>query len=242
MEGNGRRRVVVTGTGVVTPIGLTSRVLGLDEARPVRRQPARGLRLDDLKILIAGADQGFRSQRRLKHFQRDKLILYADRYSWFAAAAADEAVSSRASRRPSPTPIASACIVGSGAGGLSTIEKCLPRSLHPQEARHPPADAAAHHRLLGQRPRRHRVRHQGPDVRHLQACSTATHAIGIARDYIRNGVVDVAIAGASEASSTTAPCGPGRPCTCCRREGCFPFAKKRNGTVLGEGAGILVLE
>ena len=55
---------------------------------------------------------------RLKHFKRDKIILHADRYSWFAAAAADEAIKQSGLEVPFTDPYRAACIVGSGAGGL----------------------------------------------------------------------------------------------------------------------------
>ena len=83
---------------------------------------------------------------------------------------------------------------------------------------------------------------KGPTFATCSACSTATHAIGVGRDYIRNGLVDVAIAGASESVINYGTMKAWQAMHVLSPEGCFPFAKKRNGTVLGEGAGILVLE
>jgi nodulation protein E len=83
---------------------------------------------------------------------------------------------------------------------------------------------------------------KGPTFATCSACSTATHAIGIARDYIKNGMVDVAIAGASESVINYGTMKAWQALHVLSPEGCFPFAKKRNGTVLGEGAGILVME
>jgi nodulation protein E len=83
---------------------------------------------------------------------------------------------------------------------------------------------------------------KGPTFATCSACSTATHAIGIARDYIRDGVVDVAVAGASESVINYGTMKAWQALHVLSPEGCFPFAKKRNGTVLAEGAGILVLE
>src|SRR4051794_2293587 len=83
---NGARRVVVTGTGVVTPIGLTvddfwaSMHVGKSGVSELG-----GFPLEDLKILIAAQIKDFDPKVRLKHFQRDKLVMHADRYSWFAA-------------------------------------------------------------------------------------------------------------------------------------------------------------
>ena len=66
------------------------------------------------------------------------------------------------------------------------------------------------------------------------ACSTAAHAITLGRDYIRNGLVDVAIVGASESVITYGTMKAWQAMHVLSPEGCFPFAKKRNGTVLGE--------
>jgi nodulation protein E len=83
---------------------------------------------------------------------------------------------------------------------------------------------------------------KGPTFATCSACSTATHAIGIARDYIQNNLVDVAIAGASEAVINYGTMKAWQALHVLSPQGCFPFSKKRNGTVLAEGAGILVLE
>ena len=62
------------------------------------------------------------------------------------------------------------------------------------------------------------------------------------RDFIRNGLVDVAIVGASEAPHTYGTMRAWQATSLLSPDGIFPFARKRNGTVLAEGAGILVLE
>src|SRR3979409_723257 len=93
MQGAGvPHRVVVTGVGVVTPIGTTVPEFWAG-CRSARNgiSPLDGFDLADLKILIGAQIRDFDPKVRLKHFQRDKIILHADRYSWFAAAAADEA-------------------------------------------------------------------------------------------------------------------------------------------------------
>jgi nodulation protein E len=60
--------------------------------------------------------------RPVEALQRDRIITLADRYSWFAAAAADEAVRQSGLKYPFEDPYRTACIVGSGAGGLTTFE------------------------------------------------------------------------------------------------------------------------
>src|SRR5262244_2589735 len=203
-------RVVVTGLGVVTPIGTQIR-----DCDP---------------------------KTRLKHFQRDKIILHADRYSWFAAAAADEAIKQSGLETPFKDGYRVACIIGSGAGGLQTMETSY-RDLFilKKKATHPltllrfiGSSAAAHVGI--------EYGIKGPTFATCSACSTAAHAIGIGMDYIRHGMADVAIVGASEAVINYGVMRAWQAMHVLSPEGILPFAKKRNGTVLGEGAGILVLE
>ena len=242
-ETTAKRRVVVTGMGAVTAIGQTVPELwSAMLAAKCGVGPLEGVQAEDLKIVIGAQIKGFDPKARLKHFKRDKLILHADRYSWFAAAAADEAIAQAGLAVPFADPYRAACIIGSGAGGLVTFENAY-RDLfiHNKRATHPltllriiGSSAAAHVGI--------EYGVKGPTFATCSACSTATHAIGIARDYIRNNVVDVAIAGASEAVINYGTMKAWQALHVLSPEGCFPFSKKRNGTVLGEGAGILVLE
>jgi nodulation protein E len=242
-NGNGTRRVVVTGMGAVTPIGQTVPELwaGVREAKS-GVSDLGGFPLDDLKILIAAQIKDFDQKARLKHFERDKIVIHADRYSWFAAAAADEAMRQSGLEIPVTDPYRAACIVGSGAGGLVTYETAY-RDLfiHNKRATHPLTLL----RIIGSSASAHvgiEFGIKGPTFATCSACSTATHAIGLAYDYIRRGVVDVAIAGASESVINYGTMKAWQALHVLSPQGCFPFAKKRNGTVLGEGAGILVLE
>jgi nodulation protein E len=242
-KANGARRVVVTGTGVVTPIGLTVDDFWTSmKAGRCGVSELGGFPLEDLKILIAAQIKDFDPKKRLRHFQRDKLVLHADRYSWFAAAAADEAVKQSGLEFPIADPYRAACIVGSGAGGLVTYENSY-RALfiEGKRATHPLTLL----RIIGSSASAHvgiEFGVKGPTFATCSACSTATHAIGIALDYIRNGAVDVAIAGASESVINYGTMKAWQALHVLSPEGCFPFAKKRNGTVLSEGAGILVME
>ena len=242
-EAKEKRRVVVTGMGVVTPIGLNVDAFweGLREAR-VGVSELGGFPLDDLKILIAAQIKDFEPKEHLRHFKRDKIIMHADRYSWFAAAAADQAVKQSGLEVPFVDPYRTACIIGSGAGGLVTYEKAY-RDLFIENKRatHPLTLL----RIIGSSASAHvgiEFGVKGPTFATCSACSTATHAIGTARDYIEHGLVDVAIAGASESVINYGTMKAWQALHVLSPEGCFPFAKKRNGTVLGEGAGILILE
>ena len=237
------RRVVVTGLGVVTPIGTNvDEFWGGLKTGKSGVSPLGGFPIDDLKILIAAQIKDFDPKQRLKHFKRDRIITLADRYSWFAAAAADEAVRMAGLEMPLEDPYRSACIIGSGAGGLVTFETAYrdlfilqKRATHPLTLLRIIGSSAAAHVGI-------EFGIKGPTFATCSACSTATHAIGISRDYIRDGIVDVAIAGASKSVITYGTMKAWQALHVLSPEGCFPFAKKRNGTVLGEGAGILVLE
>jgi nodulation protein E len=224
MQGAGvPHRVVVTGLGVVTPIGTTVPEFwqGCKDSK-LGISPLDGFEIGDLKILIGAQIRDFDPKARLKHFSRDKIILHADRYSWFAAAAADEAIKQSGLAVPFANPYRVACIVGSGAGGLQTMLRFIGSS------------AAAHVGI--------EFGVKGPAFATCSACATAAHAIGIGRDYIRHGLADVAIVGASESVINYGVMRAWQAMHVLSPEGCYPFAKKRNGTVLAEGAGMLVLE
>ena len=245
-ERNGARRVVVTGLGVVTPIGLTvpdfwtNIRAGKCGVTTLGALPQEDL--DDLKIKIGAQIKDFEPKARLRHWKRDKFILHSDRYSWFAAAAADEAVAQSGLKTPFDNASRTACIIGSGAGGLTTFETAY-RDLFilKKKATHPLTLI----RIIGSSASAHvgiEFGVKGPTFATCSACSTAAHAIGMARDFIRNGVVDVAICGASESVINYGTMKAWQALHVLSPEGCFPFSKNRNGTVLGEGAGILVLE
>jgi nodulation protein E len=242
-QSNGARRVVVTGMGVVTPIGFN-----VDDFWASLRVGKSGVTelgnfpIDDLKILIAAQIKDYEPKVRLKGFKRDRIITMADRYSWFAADAAAQAVAQSGLEFPVENPYRAACIIGSGAGGLTTYENAY-RDLfiHNKRATNPLTLL----RIIGSSASAHvgiEFGIKGPTFATCSACSTATHAIGIARDYIQNGLVDVAIAGASESVINYGTMKAWQALHVLSPQGVFPFAKKRNGTVLADGAGILVLE
>jgi nodulation protein E len=185
--------------GVVTPIGTTVADFWAS-CREGRSGvgPLGGFPIEDLKILIAAQIKDFDHRARLKHFSRDKIIIHADRYSWFAAAAADEAIKQSGVQTPFQDPYRTACIIGSGAGGFVTLENAYrdlfilnKRATHPLTLLRIIGSSAAAHVGI-------EYGVKGPTFATCSACSTAAHAIGIGRDYVRAGLADVAIVGASE--------------------------------------------
>lgn len=233
------RRVVVTGMGAVTPIGLdvnefwSSVKAGRCGISKIENWP-----LEDLYIHIAGEIKNFDPAKHLK----SKKISYGDRYSWFAGRAADEAWTQSGLPTPYDQPYRAASIIGSGAGGFTTIESAY-RDLFILNKR--ATNPLTLLRIIGSSASAHvgiEFGIKGPTFATCSACSTATHAIGIGLDYIRNGIADVAVTGASEAVLTYGSLRVWQAMRVLSPDGLFPFSKKRNGTVLGEGAGILVLE
>jgi nodulation protein E len=82
----------------------------------------------------------------------------------------------------------------------------------------------------------------GPAFAISSACASGAHSIGVAGDLIRNGVADAALAGASEAIMTYGALETWKAMHILSDELCRPFSKNRKGLVIGEGAGVLVLE
>jgi len=238
------RRVVVTGTGVVTPIGndvptfWTALKEGRSGVGPLRDIDFDEKYVRDLFIQIACQVKAFDPKTRIKN----RLLLLADRYSQFAGAAAAEAFAQSRLAIPLADGYRSACIIGSGAGGLNTIEWAYNQLFTKNRRGNDPlmllkfigSSAAAHVGID--------YGIKGPTFGTVSACATATHAIGLLMRFIREGLVDVGVAGASEAAINYGSMKAWQAIRVLSPEGCFPFSKRRNGTVLGEGAGVLVLE
>ena len=241
---NGARRVVVTGTGVVSPIGndVPTFWAGLKEGRsgigPLQDIDFPEQYVRDLYIKIACQVKNFDPKTRLKN----RLLLLADRYSHLAATAAVEAFEQARLEAPLANPYRTACIIGSGAGGMNTIEWAYNQLFTKNRRAGDPllllkfigSSAAAHVGID--------YGIKGPTFGTVSACATASHAIGLMHRFIRGGSVDVGVAGASEAAINYGSMKAWQSMRVLSPDGCYPFAKKRNGTVLGEGAGILVME
>lgn len=234
------RRVVVTGQGVVTPIGT-----GVEQFWSAIRRgecgvgPVTAFPLTELiYIRIAGEVKDFDPRRHL----RSKPLLLADRYSQFAGAAAAEAIAQSGVETPLRNGLRAASIIGSGVGGLVTLEKAYEDLfVHHKKATHPltllrtiGSSAAAHVSI--------EYGIKGPCFGTVSACATASHAIGLVFQMIRSGFIDFGLAGAAEACLSYGSMRAWQAMRVLSPEGCFPFARKRNGTVLAEGAGVLALE
>ena len=236
-------RVVVTGMGAVTALGqtVTDFWTSLIEARS-GIAPLDGASFQHSKIRIAAQVKHFDRKSRLGHWRRDQTILLSDRYSWLAAAAADEAMKQSELELPLKQGDRAACIIGSGAGGQITAEiACRDRFIDGKKAVHPllllrtiGSSAAAHIGI--------EFGVKGPTFAICSAGASSAHAIGIGRDLIRSGIVDVAVVGGSDSMITYGAMVACDSLHLLSQRGCFPFSRNRDGTVLAEGAGVLVLE
>jgi len=240
----GLRRVVVTGTGAVTPIGndVAAFWSALKEGKsgvgPLRDINFPEQYVRELFIQIACQVKDFDPKTRFK----SRLLLLADRYSHFAGAAAAEAFAQSKLEAPLADGYRSACIIGTGGGGLNTIESAYNQFFTTNRRGNDPltllksigSSAAAHVGID--------YGIKGPTFGTVSACATATHAIGLMLRFIREGLVDVGVAGASEATINYGTMKAWQGIRVLSPDGCYPFAKNRNGTVLGEGAGVLIME
>jgi 3-oxoacyl-[acyl-carrier-protein] synthase II len=239
------RRVVVTGIGLVSSLGIgtelnwTALCAGRSGIAPITKFDAA-----QFATRIAGEVKGFDPLRFLEKKEVKKMdvfIQYAIAASQFAMDDAGFVVSSEQAPRVG-------VFIASGIGGFTTIErehKALleggPRKISPFFIPSAIINLAA-----GQVSIRYGAK--GPNSATCTACSASAHAIGDAFEIIRRGAADVMIAGGSEAAIT--PMGIGgfgalRALStrndapeCASR----PFDKDRDGFVVGEGAGVLILE
>ena len=242
LQANLHRRVVVTGMGAVTPIGQTA-----DDfwhalcAGTTGIAPIDGI-AEEPPVSIAARIVGFDHGRRLAKWSRDKSILHSSRYCWLAAAAAEEAVTQARLTFPLENPRRIACFIGSAAGGHIAVEiagrdryLAGKRAVHPMLLPRIVASTAAAHIGI-----EYGIR--GPTLALCSAGASASHAIGMGFDHVRRGLADVAIVGGSDSPVTYSALLACDALNMLSPDGCFPFSKRHNGTVLAEAAGILVLE
>ena len=165
----------------------------------------------------------------------------ADRFSQLAVIAADEAVKQSGLVFDDGLGARTACIIGTGIGGQTTFDDGYVAMLLRERRPHPLtilkviANAPASHLSI-----RHGVR--GPAFAVSSACATGAHAIGVCAELIKSGAADAGIVGASEAALSYGALECWKAMHILASDTCRPFSKNRNGLVIGEGAGVVVLE
>ena len=237
-----KNRVVVTGMGVVSPIGdniqdfwdsLESGRNGIDKITHFDT--------DKFDVKIAGE-----SKIDLDNYFDKKELNKLDRFSAFAIIAADQAINQSKIINHNVLKNRIGVIVGSGVGGISTFEKQHSKLLKNPRFVSPffiPAmipDIAPGHISI-----RHGF--MGINYSVNSACATSNHAFGDAFKMIQLGLADVIIAGGSEAAITEMSIAGFSNMKALsknndKNSASRPFDRDRDGFVMGEGAGILVLE
>ena len=219
-----RRRVVVTGLGVLAACGVGQE----DFFAGLLTEPPRGLRT------VAGFDPA-------PHFANAKEMRRHDRFTQFALACAAEALEGAGALAPDPDRVG--VWIGTGVGGLMSIETCMlahfvkgPKRVSPFLIPMMMANAAAAAVSM-------RYGYQGPCESTSTACASATQSIGNAAELIRHGRCDVMLAGGSECSSSPTGLQGFANMTALSRVGISrPFDLERDGFMHAEGCGVLVLE
>ncbi|MFP2909174.1 beta-ketoacyl-ACP synthase II [Pyxidicoccus sp. 3LFB2] len=244
------RRVVVTGTGLISALG-TGTEKNWQAMLAGKSGIATVTRFDPLKIdtRIAGEVKDFEPEQFIDRREVRRMDLYAQ----FALAAADMAVKESGipigpDQPHGYTPEKVGVIVGSGIGGISSLEEQHRKGLEKGFDRLSPFFIIQ--MIINMAPGLISMRYncKGPNWAPVSACATSAHAIGEAWKSIKVGETDAAIAGGAEAAIT--PLGLGgfsvMKALSTRNEdpaaASRPFDKDRDGFVMGEGAGILVLE
>ena len=242
-----KRRVVVTGIGVVSPIGigvkefwenLVKGVSGVDRIKSFDPDEY------NLPVKIAAEVKGFNPEEYMDKKEARK----ASRFIQFAIAAAKEALEDSGLLESKYDPYRVGVIIGTGIGGLRDIEEQTlilkekgARKVSPFFIPYGISNMAGGLIAI-------RWGFKGPNYSVVSACATGNHSIGDAFRLIQKGDIDVAITGGTEAAIT--PLGvagfAAMKALSTRNDepqkASRPFDRDRDGFVMGEGAGILILE
>jgi nodulation protein E len=232
-------RVVATGWGVISPTGNDARTYWSSiRSGTSGFGPPTLARSERLTQKIVAEVKGFDPSA---HFS-DRDLIALDRVSQFAVVAAREAVSLAGISFENGRSERTAAIIGTGAGGLTTQDDTYKRLYEENVTRVHPLTVP---RMMVNAPASQVSMHcgiRGPSFAVASACASATHAIGLAFQMIRQGWVDSAVAGGTEACLNFGSIKGWEGMRVMAPDACRPFSMDRKGLVLGEGAAVLVLE
>ena len=240
-----RRRVVVTGIGAVSPLGLdaASSWRGVVDGRSGIGKITR-FNTDSFPVRIGGEVEGFDPET----VASAKDARHMDRFVHFALAAGIEAVTDAGLTDSEPDCEKIGVSIGSGIGGIEKIEDCQENFLKHGARRISPFFVPSTIINIAGGYLSMRFNFQGPNFALVSACTTGTHCIGNSARLIQAGDAEAMVCGGAEAAITPLAVGSFGTARALSRnnenpqEASCPFDKKRDGFVLGEGAGALVLE
>ena len=239
-----KTRVVVTGMGAITPIGndVESFWQGLKD-KTVGIGPITYFDTTDYKCKLAAEVKGFDP----KQYMDAKAARRMEAFSQFAVAASKEALEQSGIDMEKEDPYRVGVCVGSGIGSLQAMEKDVQKLLEKGPSRVNPllvplmiSNMAAGNVAI-------QFGLKGKCFNVVTACATGTHSIGEAFRSIQYGEADVMVAGGAEASITPIGIAGFTSLTALNTtedasRASIPFDEDRNGFVMGEGAGVVVLE
>lgn len=238
------KRVVVTGLGAITPIGLSTEEFwqsvkeGKTGFAPITRFDA-----SEYKCHIAAEVKGFEG----KNFMDVKAAKRMELFSQYAVAAAKEALLDSGVDMEKEDPYRVGCAIGSGIGSLQAMERehkklleKVPNRINPLLVPMMISNMAAGNVSI-------QFGLKGKSINSVTACATGTNTIGEAFRAIQYGEADIMVSGGTEGSVTpigisgftalTALSTVDDPAKCS-----LPFDKNRSGFVMGEGAAVVILE
>ncbi len=242
-----KRRVVITGMGAVTPCGI-----GVDKFWKSMLNGKSGVSLIEaidterhtVKIAAEIKDKDFNPE----DYMDSKDAKRMDRFTQFAMVAADEAIADAKLDEAEIDPYRIGVIVSSAAGGFKTFEKNHIAMIEKGPTKGSPFTVPM--LIVDMASGRVSMKHgyKGVNKAVVSACATGSHSIGDAFRTIQYGDADVMVAGGCEATITTLGIGAFTAArTLSKRndepeKASRPYDKDRDGFVMGEGAGVLVLE
>jgi len=223
------RTAVITGVGAVSPLGVGARTL--HERWSAGRSGIEG-------------GYGRASEFEPKEHLSVKEARRADRFTQLALAAAGEALEDAGwDDGPPGDPDRAACLIGTGIGGIGTLETqhVIMQEQGPEKISALSIPLLMANAASGVVAMKHDLR--GQSFGTVSACAAGAHAIGIAERLIRYGDADQVVTGGSEAAITPLATAAFSKMDALSDSGISrPFDRRRDGFVMGEGAGILVLE
>lgn len=239
-----KTRVVITGMGAITPIGndVESFWQGLKDKK-VGIAPITYFDTTDYKCKLAAEVKGFNA----RDYMDPKAARRMEAFSQFAVAASKEALEHSGIDMEKEDPYRVGVCVGSGIGSLQAMEKDVQKLLEKGPSRVNPllvplmiSNMAAGNVAI-------QFGLKGKCFNVVTACATGTHSIGEAFRSIQYGEADVMVAGGAEASITPIGIAGFTSLTALNTtddpaRASIPFDEDRNGFVMGEGAGVVVLE
>jgi nodulation protein E len=237
-RGKGSRRIVVSGMGAVSAAGMGAENLwraardGVSQVRELKTP-----RPYDGRIKIAAQVPPYDPAA---HIDAD-VLPFCDPFTQYSLIAADEAMAQAGFGRKDLAGSRTALIIGTGIGGMTTIDNGLydyyAQSSRPEPLTVPrliPSTAAT---TLGMR-----YSCLGPTFAVSSACASASQSIGLGLQMIRFGLADKAIVGGAEACVINGTMRAWEALRVLSPDLCRPFSKGRNGMSLGEGAAVFILE